>query len=243
MAVEFGPGKEKDTDFNLGMSQLEGTKIAVAPVEHEECRRDGSVTPFPTMGKFESTLQDTTLDIGREWSEISEWPEWEEDGTLNKDNVSSFLSEHDFLLLLPSSVSQMIQPNGNDIEHTMETLKHHSRNDSFGHDDANISLDMIFPEQVENNSSLQYKTPQFGLSGNLAGIENIQEEAPTALALDMKPKPSKCGKQKDSEMLPQIKISDTFAEHPSSTDRDDNDQPAPPSVLPSLPTRPTTPGG
>jgi hypothetical protein len=242
-AAEFGPSKEKDIDFSLGMAQLEGTTMAAARVEHEVYRRDGDVTSFPTMGKFESTSQDTTLDIGREWSEIVEWPEWEDDGILNKDNGYTLLSEHDFGLPLPSSKSPVIQPNANEIGNTKETLKHHSRNDSFGHDDANISLNMMFPGQVGNNSSLHYKTPQFGFCGNLAGSEDIQEEAPTAIALDMIPQPSKCGEQKDSGMLPEINISDTFTEHPSSTDRDHDDQPAAPSALPSLPTRPTTPGG
>jgi hypothetical protein len=32
LAVEFGPSKEKDIEFSLGMSQLEGTTMAVAPV-------------------------------------------------------------------------------------------------------------------------------------------------------------------------------------------------------------------
>jgi hypothetical protein len=196
------------------------------------------------MGKFESTSQHTTLDIGREWSEIFEWPEWEDDETLKKDNGYSLLSEHDFRLPLPSSEIQMIQPNGNDdIGHAKETLTHHPGNDSFGHVDANIPLDMLFPEQVEINSSVQYKTPQFGLSSNLAGSEDIQEEAPTALALDTSPQPSKCGEQKFPGMPLEITISDTFAEHLSSTDRDDDDQPAAPSALPSLPTQPTTSGG
>ncbi len=117
----------------------------------------------------------------------------------------------------------MIQPNGND----------------FGHGDANITLDMLFPEQVENNPSLHYTTPQFGLSGNPAVTENIQEEALTALAFDMDPQASKRGVQKDSGMLPEINISDTFAEHVSFTNRDHDDQAAASTVLPSLPKRPT----
>ncbi|PMD16085.1 hypothetical protein NA56DRAFT_320862 [Hyaloscypha hepaticicola] len=225
------------------MSQLEGTTMTATPIEHKGYRRDGDVTSFPTMGKFESTSEGTTLDIGREWCEIFEWPEWEDERALNKDNGGSLLFKHNFELPLPNSESPVIQPNGNDIEHTKETLTHHPRN-SFGHGDANIPLDMIFPEQVEINSSLHYTTPRFGLSSNLASTEDIQEEALTAIALDMNPQPSKCGKQRDSGMLPEeINISDTFAGNLSSTDRDHDDQSAAPTALPSLPTLPTTPDG
>jgi hypothetical protein len=241
LAAELGPNKEKDIDFSLGISQLEGTTMAIAPIEDEVYRRVGDVASFPAVGKFGPTAQDTTLDIGREWSENFEWPEWEDDGTLNKNNGYTLLSEHDFGLALPES--QMVNANGNDIANTQKPLKQRPRNDSFGHYGENIPLDMIFPEQVEINSSLHYTTPQIGLCGNLAGSENIQEEAPTALALETNPQPSKCDEQKDSGMLPEINISDTFAEHLFSTDRDDDNQPAAPTALPSLATHPITPGG
>jgi hypothetical protein len=243
LTVEIGPSKEKDIDCSLGMSQLEGTTMAVASVEHEVHRKAGIATSFPAVERFEPISQATKLDIGSEWNEVFEWPEWEDDGTLNKDNGYSLLSEHDFQLLFPSSESQIIQSNRNNIGNTKETLKHHSRTAAFGNGDANISLDTIFPEQIENNSSLHYTTPQFGFSGNFTGTGYVQEQAPTAMALEMNPQPSKCGEQRDSGMLPEINISDSFAEHLSSTDRDHDDRPAAPSPLRSLPTRPTTLGG
>ncbi len=86
LAAGVGPTKEKEFDFNLEGSQLEGTTMAVAPVEHEAYRKVRNVTSFPTMEKFEPNSQDTMLDIGKGWSEIFEWPEWEDKETLNKEN-------------------------------------------------------------------------------------------------------------------------------------------------------------
>lgn len=247
MAVEVGHQKEKDIEFGLGKSQLGESTAAHASVDSEVHGNAGITGSFPTVEKFEQTSLDTKVEIG-EWSDVFDWVDWEDDGTFNRGSGYSLHFEPDLQFSYPSSESQMIHSNGDDIGKPEQTLKHHNGTAAFGNGDANILLNTIFPEQVENNSSLHYTTSQFGLSGDFIGPGHDQEQTETTQALEMNPRHSKRGEQKNPIMLPEIKINDSFAEHLFSTDRDYGDQPAtpaapPPRTLSSLPTQPTTIGG
>lgn len=221
--------------------------MARAFVDSEVQGKARITTSFPGVGKFEQTSLDENLEIGGEWSDVFDWADWEDDGTVNRGSGYSLHSEPDFQFPYLSSESQLIQSNGDDIGNTGQTLKHHSRTAAFGNGDANIVLDTIFPEQVKTNSSSHYTAPQFGISGNFTGPGHVQEHAPTPLALEINPQPSKRGEQKDPSMMPEIKINESFAEHLLSTDSDYDDQPAAPAAAPralsSLPMQPTTLGG